>query len=62
MGDGPARHGLHFRADLHLASQLMYYGDDAVEIVLALLLASQWYRAQGRSLRTRRGTRQPAPA
>lgn len=49
-------------ADLHLASQLMYYGGDAVEIVLALLLASQWYRAQGRSLRTRRGTRQPAPA
>ncbi|AXE85687.1 cytochrome c oxidase assembly protein [Streptomyces sp. Go-475] len=49
-------------ADLHLASQLMYYGGDAVEIALALLLASQWYRAQGRSLRPHRGTRQPEPA
>jgi putative membrane protein len=52
----------HASADLHLASQLMYYGGDAVEIALALLLASQWYRAQGRSLRPHRGTRQPAPA
>ncbi|GGU32793.1 hypothetical protein GCM10010244_68890 [Streptomyces coeruleorubidus] len=49
-------------ADLRLASLLMYYGGDAVEIALALLLASQWYRAQGRSLRSHRGTRQPAPA
>ncbi|MFH8494735.1 cytochrome c oxidase assembly protein [Streptomyces coeruleorubidus] len=49
-------------ADLRLASQLMYYGGDAVEIALALLPASQWYRAQGRSLRSHRGTRQPAPA
>ncbi|MGA5142272.1 cytochrome c oxidase assembly protein [Streptomyces azureus] len=48
--------------DLHLASQPRYYGGDAVEIALALLPASQWYRAQGRSLRTHRGTRQPAPA
>jgi putative membrane protein len=52
----------HAPADLHLASQLMYYGGDAVEIALALLLASQWYRAQGRSLRPQRGTRRPAPA
>ncbi|MFF8671574.1 cytochrome c oxidase assembly protein [Streptomyces sp. NPDC015242] len=52
----------HTPTDLHLASQLMYYGGDAVEIALALLLASQWYRAQGRSLRPHRGTRQPAPA
>ncbi|GAB2751158.1 cytochrome c oxidase assembly protein [Streptomyces bullii] len=36
-------------ADLHSASQLMYYGGDAVEIALAVLLAGQWYRAQGRS-------------
>ncbi|MDG9711793.1 cytochrome c oxidase assembly protein [Streptomyces sp. DH10] len=49
-------------ADLRLASQLMYYGGDAVEVALAVLLASQWYRAQGRSLRPHRGTRQPAPA
>ena len=49
-------------ADLRLAPQLRHYGGDAVETALALLPASQWYRAQGRSLRPRRGTRKPAPA
>ncbi|MFF9805766.1 cytochrome c oxidase assembly protein [Streptomyces coeruleorubidus] len=49
-------------ADLRPASQLRHYGGDAVETALALLPASQWYRAQGRSLRPRRGTRKPAPA
>ncbi|MGW3987396.1 cytochrome c oxidase assembly protein [Streptomyces sp. NPDC004830] len=49
-------------ADLHSAARLMYYGGDAVEIVLALVLASQWYRARGRSFRTDRGTRQAAAA
>lgn len=37
-------------ADLHRASQLMYYGGDAVEIALAVALAGQWYRARGRAL------------
>ncbi|MFD5479079.1 cytochrome c oxidase assembly protein [Streptomyces hawaiiensis] len=50
----------HTPADLHLASQLMYYGGDVVEIALALLLAGQWYRAQGRCLGAHRGTRQQA--
>jgi putative membrane protein len=52
----------HSPADLHLASQLMYYGGDAVEIALAVVLASQWYRAQGRSFRAHRGTRQSSAA
>ncbi|MFF6912696.1 cytochrome c oxidase assembly protein [Streptomyces sp. NPDC012466] len=52
----------HAPADLHVASQLMYYGGDAVELVLAVLLAGQWYRARGRCSRPHRGTRQPATA
>ncbi|GAB2842648.1 hypothetical protein GCM10027074_06410 [Streptomyces deserti] len=44
-------------ADLHLASQVMYYGGDLVEIVLAVLLATQWYRAQGRALARRAAIR-----
>ncbi|WP_369373404.1 cytochrome c oxidase assembly protein [Streptomyces sp. cg36] len=35
-------------ADLHAAAQLMYYGGDAVELALALLIGHQWYRAEGR--------------
>jgi putative membrane protein len=50
----------HTPADLHLASQLMYYGGDVVEVALALLLAGQWYRARGRCFRPHRGTRQQA--
>ncbi|MEV5434627.1 cytochrome c oxidase assembly protein [Streptomyces sp. NPDC052682] len=45
--------------DLHLASQLMYYGGDAAEIALALVVAAQWYRARGRRL-ARRATPRPA--
>ncbi|WP_206439542.1 cytochrome c oxidase assembly protein [Streptomyces scabichelini] len=50
-------------ADLHLASQVMYYGGDVVEIGLALVMAHQWYRAQGRALTrgTGRERRQPGP-
>ncbi|MFF5255421.1 cytochrome c oxidase assembly protein [Streptomyces leeuwenhoekii] len=40
-------------ADLHRAAPLMYYGGDAVEIALAVVLACQWYRAQGRALARR---------
>ncbi|WP_051855524.1 cytochrome c oxidase assembly protein [Streptomyces sp. NRRL B-1347] len=36
--------------DLRLASQLMYYGGDVVEVLLAAVLAHQWYRAEGRAL------------
>ncbi|MEV5428993.1 cytochrome c oxidase assembly protein [Streptomyces sp. NPDC052701] len=53
-------------ADLHLASRVMYYGGDAVEVALAVLLAGQWYRAEGRALargaRTGRGRDGPGPA
>ncbi|MFD7662969.1 cytochrome c oxidase assembly protein [Streptomyces sp. NPDC059788] len=41
-------------ADLHLASQVMYYGGDAVELALAAVVAYQWYRAEGRALRRAR--------
>ncbi|MHC3472223.1 cytochrome c oxidase assembly protein [Streptomyces sp. 7R007] len=37
-------------ADLHQASHLMYYGGDVVEVALAVVVATQWYRAQGRAL------------
>jgi putative membrane protein len=47
-------------ADLHLASQVMYYGGDVVEIALATVLAHQWYRLGSRELarqlRRERGT------
>lgn len=35
-------------ADVHFGAQLMYYGGDAVELLLALTLAVQWYAAAGR--------------
>jgi putative membrane protein len=34
--------------DLHAAAELMYYGGDAVEIALALIIALQWYARAGR--------------
>ncbi|MFH9425837.1 cytochrome c oxidase assembly protein [Streptomyces sp. NPDC017529] len=50
-------------ADLRLASQVMYYGGDAVELALAVVVACRWYRAEGRVLRReRRGTGAPAAA
>nr|WP_276209356.1 cytochrome c oxidase assembly protein [Streptomyces harenosi] len=49
-------------ADLHRAAPLMYYGGDVVEIALAVILARQWYRAQGRALARRsRPARRHAP-
>ncbi|GAA2265839.1 membrane protein [Streptomyces ruber] len=49
-------------ADLRLASQLMYYGGDVVEIALAVVVAYQWYRAEGRALRRAgRPGRRPVP-
>ncbi|WP_083751186.1 cytochrome c oxidase assembly protein [Kribbella sp. ALI-6-A] len=37
-------------ADLAAGAKLMYYGGDVVEIALAVVLALQWYRAEGRAL------------
>ncbi|MFI1420845.1 cytochrome c oxidase assembly protein [Streptomyces sp. NPDC020731] len=42
--------------DLRLGAQVMYYGGDAVEAVLALSLAVQWYATTGRR-RARRAAR-----
>jgi putative membrane protein len=35
-------------ADLQAGAQLMFYGGDAVEIALAVVVAMQWYVAVGR--------------
>ncbi|WP_411102879.1 cytochrome c oxidase assembly protein [Streptomyces sp. cmx-4-9] len=40
-------------ADLHAASQVMYYGGDLVEAALAVVVAASWYRAAGRARRRR---------
>lgn len=37
-------------ADLHAAAEVMYYGGDAVQIALTLVLALQWYAGAGRAL------------
>jgi len=36
-------------ADLQTGAQLMYYGGDAVEFALAVVVAFQWYTARGRA-------------
>ncbi|MDJ0462707.1 cytochrome c oxidase assembly protein [Streptomyces sp. H27-C3] len=46
-------------ADLHFASQVMYYGGDVVEVALALALVREWYRAEGRALDRARAPRPP---
>jgi putative membrane protein len=38
-------------ADLRAGAQLMYYGGDAVELLLAAVVAAQWYAATGRAQR-----------
>ncbi|MFI9215824.1 cytochrome c oxidase assembly protein [Streptomyces werraensis] len=48
-------------ADLRAGAQLMYYGGDAVEVFLALVLAVQWYAATGRR-RARQAAREALPA
>ncbi|SDH48298.1 putative membrane protein [Lentzea fradiae] len=35
-------------ADSHAGAQLMYYGGDLVEVVIAVIIAVQWYTAGGR--------------
>jgi putative membrane protein len=51
-------------ADLRAGAQVMYYGGDAVEVALALVLAVGWYTAAGRRPRrtgdAARGRRLPA--
>lgn len=39
-------------ADAHTGAQLMFYGGDAVDVVLIVLLCAQWYRVTGRKLHT----------
>lgn len=39
-------------ADAYAGAQLMFYGGDAVDFVLIVLLCAQWYRATGRRLHT----------
>lgn len=36
--------------DVRLGAQVMFYGGDAVDLALMLLLCAQWYRASGREL------------
>lgn len=36
-------------ADVQLGAQIMYYGGDVVEVLLAITIAWQWYRATGRA-------------
>ncbi|MFJ4621995.1 cytochrome c oxidase assembly protein [Streptomyces sp. NPDC088812] len=52
-------------ADLRVGAQIMYYGGDAVELMLASVVAVQWYTAAGRRharLVARRGRAgHPAP-
>jgi putative membrane protein len=44
-------------SDVHTGAELMYYGGDAVEIALAVVLALRWYAGQSRELaRARRRT------
>ena len=37
-------------ADAHAGAQLMFYGGDAVDLVIIVLLCLRWYRATGRRL------------
>ncbi|SCE24197.1 putative membrane protein [Streptomyces sp. di188] len=48
-------------AGLRAGARLMYYGGDAVEVFLALVLAVQWYAATGRR-RARQAARDAVPA
>lgn len=48
--------------DLQAGAQLMYYGGDAVEVAIAVVLAVQWYAVTGREhLRMRRAAAATAP-
>ena len=43
-------------ADAHTGAQLMFYGGDAVDLVLIVLLCAEWYRVTGRRLQTTAGS------
>lgn len=40
-------HGAGTAAQLHAAAQFVYYAGDAVEVALAVLIMSEWYRRTG---------------
>lgn len=42
-------HSTFAAADLHTGAQVMYYGGDAVEAALAVVVAASWYTAAGRA-------------
>jgi putative membrane protein len=43
--------------DVRFGAEIMYYGADAIEIALAVVVAVQWYTASGRQLRHQRRRR-----
>lgn len=55
----PPPHTTFTPADVQTGAQLMYYGGDAVEVALAVVIAIQWYTATGRA-RARAQRREPA--
>ncbi len=48
-------------ADVRAGAQLMYYGGDAVELALLVVLLVQWYRSTGRELARTARRDQPVP-
>ena len=38
--------------EAHAGAKLMYYGGDAVEFIIIVLLCTEWYRVSGRKLRS----------
>ncbi|MFG2648479.1 cytochrome c oxidase assembly protein [Streptomyces sp. NPDC048436] len=57
--DGPA--GTAFAPeDLRAGAMLMYYGGDAVEVVIGLVIGGRWLRARGRDRSLVRGDPPPA--
>ncbi|SEP60016.1 cytochrome c oxidase assembly protein [Microlunatus flavus] len=48
-------------ADLPQGAQLMYYGGDAVDLLLAVLVCLRWYRAGGRSGQRQLHLERPRP-
>lgn len=39
-------------AEAHAGAELMFYGGDAVEFIIIVLLCAEWYRVTGRQLRS----------
>ncbi|TVP43562.1 MAG: cytochrome c oxidase assembly protein [Gemmatimonadales bacterium] len=49
----------HSLEEIRAAAQIMYYGGDAAELLLAIALFAGWYRARGRAARRSRAGGQP---